>query len=426
MFYDKASIYVKAGDGGRGLVSFRRERLIGRGGPDGGDGGKGGDVKFKVDPNLNTLSYFRRVKHLVAPSGKPGGKNKKRGKSGEDLVVYVPAGTMVFDETTGELIADLVTSGEEFIAAFGGRGGFGNAHFATSRRQAPTFSELGEPGEEKKLRLELKLVADVGIIGLPNVGKSTLLSVISRAKPKIASYPFTTLIPNLGVVEVDDFSFVACDIPGLIEGASKGKGLGDEFLRHIERCRILVHLIDITSKNPLDDFEIINKELKLYSKKLLKKSQILAFNKIDAITADSKKSAITKLTKLFKASNSKLKIPDILFISAVTREGLPKLLYKIAEKLKKTPKRLPPKSLPVLRPHEELLENFTIRKEKDLFVVSGKKLQKVISQLDIKNQESFLRLLKILERIGVFKELKKQGIKKGDKYKIGRILLRWS
>lgn len=436
MFYDKVLIYAKAGDGGGGIVSFRRERFIAKGGPDGGDGGNGGNIIFKVDFNLNTLSYFNRNKHLIATSGKNGGKKKMHGASGNDLIVYVPSGTTIYNDKTNELLADLTCEDEDFVVASGGKGGFGNAHFATSTKQAPTFAEKGEPGEEKWLRLELKLVADVGIIGLPNSGKSTLLSVISSAKPKIANYPFTTLIPNLGVVNLDDFSFVACDIPGLIEGAYKGKGLGDEFLRHVERCRILVHLIDIESQDIMADFETINNELKMYSKELTKKPQIVVINKMDTLgTSDptslklrgaGKRQVTRKIDKLFKIQDSKFKVQGPLFVSAVTGQGVKELLYKIAEELKNLPKKKANKKIiPVFKPHEELLESFSVTKEGNLFIVSGKKIERIASKIDIENFESKAKFFKIAEKAGLLKELEKQGIKIGQQYKIGRILLKW-
>ncbi len=420
MFYDKVKIYLKAGDGGNGLVSFRRERFIGKGGPDGGDGGDGGDIFFEVDLNLNTLSNFNRVKRFIAKNGQNGGKKRKRGKSGENLILRVPQGTMVFNEKTGEQIFDLTGDANRFLIAKGGRGGFGNAHFATSIRQVPTFSELGAPGEELELRLELKLVADVGIIGIPNSGKSTLLSRISNAKPKIADYPFTTLIPNLGVVKTDDYNFIACDIPGLIEGASKGKGLGDEFLRHVERCRILVHILDLTSENLKSDFLKINQELRLFNPKLAQKPQILVINKIDVHQKNLDKEIKEKWQD---------KLPHIeevpILISAVSGEGISKLIYKIIDKLKKLPKKIEKEKIQIFKPQEKLLKNFSIEKRGDEFKILGKKLEEIASQTNPENPESLARLLRIIDKIDLIKELKAKNIKENHKIKIGRRIALW-
>jgi GTP-binding protein len=324
MFIDQAKIYVKAGDGGRGCISFRREKYVPKGGPDGGDGGKGGDIIFFANPSLNTLSKFKRKKYFKAENGEHGKGKNKTGKSGEDLIIEVPPGTLIYNEKTNDLLYDLKTPYEKIVIAKGGRGGRGNQHFATPTRQTPYIYEEGEEGEEYYLRLELKLLADVGIIGFPNVGKSTLLSKISSAKPKIADYPFTTTEPNLGVVDLDEGkSFVVADIPGLIEGAHKGKGLGDRFLAHIERTKVLVHLLDITDGIDIKKkISIINNELKLYKKELLNLPQIIVINKLDLEEVRE---------KIKKMKNNE----EYLAISSLTGEGIEKLLYKIWEELEK-------------------------------------------------------------------------------------------
>jgi GTP-binding protein len=422
MFLDKAKIYVKGGDGGDGLVSFRREKFTPKGGPDGGNGGRGGNVYFKVNPHLTTLSDIVRMKKIIAPSGKPGGKNKMTGKSGDDLVVEVPLGTMIYDDITGELLFDLASENELVCVAKGGRGGRGNAAFLTPQRQRPDFAEKGEAGEEKYLRLELKLIADVGIIGFPNVGKSTLIAKISNTRPKIANYPFTTLKPNLGVVNFKGKSFVVADIPGLIEGAHKGKGLGDEFLRHVERCRILIHLLDATSKNLKEDFLVINKELKLYSKNLAKKEQILVINKIDLIPENERLRIIKEKWEL--ASPQIRKKP--LLISAVTGEGIEQLLNKLIEKLEKIPpEAMRQKIIPVLRPQDNLLENFKIEKSGEIFVVKGKIIEKIASTIDVSNPQSLAYFRQIAEKAGLFEKLKRKKIKEGNIVIVGRLKLIW-
>lgn len=322
MFIDQAKIYVKAGDGGRGCISFRREKYVPKGGPDGGDGGKGGDIVFIASPSLNTLYKFRKKRHFIAERGQHGKGSNRTGKSGKDLVIEVPVGTLIYNDKTNDLIYDLKEPYQKVVVAKGGRGGRGNQHFATPTNQTPCIAEEGEKGEEYYLRLQLKLLADVGIIGFPNVGKSTLLSRISSAKPEIADYPFTTKEPVLGVVNLEeDKTFVVADIPGLVEGAHKGRGLGDRFLAHIERTKVLVHLVDISDNSDVSKkIDIINNELKLYKKELLEVPQIVVINKIDL------KEVREKIEK------EKL---DYLTISAFTGEGVDKLLYKIWEELQK-------------------------------------------------------------------------------------------
>lgn len=328
MFWDEAIIKISGGKGGDGKVSFRHERGVPRGGPDGGDGGDGGSCYFEVDSNLNTLNNFNRSKNFRAEDGKPGEKKRKHGKNGQDLILKVPQGTVVYiigKNTRERKVADLDKNKQTYLIARGGRGGWGNVHFATAIHQAPTMARLGQPGEERKIHLVLKLIADVGIFGIPNSGKSTLLARISAAKPKIANYPFTTLVPNLGVAKVAGKEIVFCDIPGLIEGSHAGRGLGDKFLRHIERCRILIHLLDATSSGPAKDFEKINSELKKYSPILASKKQIIALNKIDAVD----KKTIQKIIQKFRAQKIKL-----WPISAFTGEGIKELLLEVKKQLK--------------------------------------------------------------------------------------------
>lgn len=331
MIIDEVTITVEAGTGGDGSASFRREKFVPKGGPDGGDGGKGGDVYLKANPAVHTLSRFLGQKYFKAQEGRPGGTNQKTGKSGDDLILEVPPGTIIYRTNNEESkLGDLVESGQTIKVAKGGRGGWGNIHFKTATHQAPTEFNEGQPGEKLALHLELKLIADVGLVGLPNAGKSTLLSRISKAEPKIADYPFTTLEPNLGVATYDDQSFIAADIPGLIEGAAQGKGLGHAFLRHIERTRLLVHILDITSEDPARDYKTIRQELSQYEIDLTKKPEIIVINKIDTLSPEDLKKKITKLQK---------KLPDKIFpISAVSGLGLDKLLAQIIKQLDKDDK----------------------------------------------------------------------------------------
>ena len=333
IFWDEVVIKVKAGKGGDGLVSFRHEKFQPKGGPDGGDGGKGGDIYFEVDPNLNTLSDYNRLKHFDAEDGENGKKSKMKGKDGEDLILKIPFGTVLYqlpDERgqRGKKLFDFAKKEQVKMILKGGNGGWGNQHFATATHQVPRRANPGQPGQEKWLKLELKLIADVGIIGLPNSGKSTLLSRISNARPKIANYPFTTLVPNLGVVKIGEYTCVACDIPGLIEGASKGKGLGDKFLRHIERTKILVHVIDINSGDILKDYHKIRSELELFNSTLKKKKEIVVLTKIDTL----QKNQVDKKLQKLKAKNQ---MPVIISLSSVSGENIDKLLYEIKKHLGK-------------------------------------------------------------------------------------------
>ncbi len=410
MFCDEVKIKIKAGNGGKGLVSFRREIFVAHGGPDGGDGGSGGSIYFEADPELNTLSDFRRTKMIKASFGGSGGRKKMRGKGGKDLILKAPLGTVIYDKNSKEVLADLNERNQRIILATGGKGGFGNAHFTSSTRQAPDFAEFGEPGEEKELKLELKLIADVGIIGLPNVGKSTLLSHISEAKPKIADYPFTTLVPNLGIVRLGDFSFTACDIPGLIEGAYSGKGLGDKFLRHIERCRILIHILDVTRDDLVKDYKTINQELKKFSPQLAQKLQILAINKIDSIESSKLKAQISKLKSLTTNHYS------LFTISAVTGQGIKELLYEVIGQLEKIPKPKPvPEEVKVFKPYEKLIR---IEKKGNKFIAKNVELEKLIQKTDFSNDQAASRINSIIKRRGIFNDAIRAGAKSGDELEI--------
>ena len=422
MFTDYVKIHAEAGKGGNGAIAFRREKYVAAGGPDGGDGGKGGDVYFKVDKDANTLIEFRYKKKFKAENGENGEGGHRFGKSGEDLYIPVPIGTVVKDSETDEVLADLSQPNQVALILKGGRGGKGNSHFATSTRQAPRFAQDGEPGEVKDLTLELKLLADVGLIGFPNVGKSTFLSVVTSATPKIANYHFTTIEPNLGVVKSKyGDSFVIADIPGIIEGASTGVGLGIQFLRHIERTRLLLHFIDVSGtegRNPVDDYYKVNEELKKYSEKLSKRTQIIVANKIDSMQ-DSK--LYDELEKVAKEHNQK-----IFKISGVTGEGVEELMNYIS----KTLKTLPKENLIEIKEKEKVYtlkdeDSFTITKEKGAFVVKGDKVDKIMRSVNIGDYESLFYLHRKLDEIGLNQALKKQGIKDGDIVKIGDYEMEW-
>ena len=422
MFIDYAKIYVNAGKGGNGAVSFRREKYIAAGGPDGGDGGKGGDVYFEVDSDTNTLIDFRYKKKFKAENGQNGEGARKSGKSGEDLYIKVPIGTIIKDAKTEEVLADMSEKGQKTLVLKGGRGGKGNTHFATSTRQAPRFSQGGEEGEEKELILELKLLADVGLIGFPSVGKSTILSVVTAATPKIADYHFTTLEPNLGVVKPEyGDSFVMADIPGLIEGASEGTGLGIQFLRHIERTRLLLHVIDVSAsegRNPVEDFYIINKELEKYSKKLAKRKQIIVANKIDAMQ-DPK--LYEDLEKLAKDNNM-----EIFKISAATGEGIKELIHEVSKILKTLPKEQQVEVSTQRKVYQlEEEEPYTIIKKDDMYIVDGPAIRELMRKVNMEDYESMYYFQKRLEEMGVNKKLKDVGVKEGDTVKVFDYLLEW-
>ncbi len=421
MFTDYVKIFAKAGNGGNGAISFRREKYVAAGGPDGGDGGKGGDIYFEVDPDANTLIDFRYNKKFKAENGKNGEGGNRYGKSGQDLYIKVPIGTIIRDGISNEILADLSNPGQKALILAGGRGGKGNSHFATSTRQAPRFAQDGEKGEEKELILELKLLADVGLIGFPNVGKSTFLSITTSATPKIADYHFTTLEPNLGVVKTSyGDSFVIADIPGIIEGASEGTGLGLQFLRHIERTRLLLHVIDVSGsegRNPVEDFYTINNELKQYSKKLSERKQIIVANKID-IMQDKK--LYDELEKVAKEKNI-----EIFKISAVTNAGVSELIKHVADILKTLPKEdlieIEDKKVYTLKDENE----FNIKKQDGKFVITGEAVERIMRRVNIADNESLYYFQKSLDELGVNQKLKEMGIKEGDIVKINDYELEW-
>lgn len=422
MFVDYTKIIIKSGDGGNGAITFRREKYIPSGGPDGGDGGKGGDIYFEVDSDSNTLIDFRYHKKYKAQNGENGSGSNCTGKSGEDLIIKVPIGTVVKEASTGKVIADLSEKGQKELILPGGRGGKGNSHFATSTRQAPHFSQSGEKGIEVEVILELKLLADVGLIGYPNVGKSTILSVVTAATPKIADYHFTTINPNLGVVKTDyGDSFVLADIPGIIEGASEGVGLGIQFLRHIERTRLLLHVIDVSGsegRNPVDDFYKINEELGKYSKQLSKRKQIIVANKIDAMQDSSLYQTLENLAKE--------KGLEIFKISAVTGQGLKELFQRVSEVLKTLPKEeLEGSSEKVIYTLKEDREEFSVQVVDGEYIVTGPAIDRLMSRVNIEDNESLSYFQKVLEQIGVNAKLKQMNVKEGDTIKLNDWEFEW-
>lgn len=420
MLVDEARIYVRSGDGGNGMVAFRREKYVPHGGPSGGDGGHGGDVILRVNPNLNTLIYFEHNNKFKAERGVNGGSSNRTGANAQDLVIDVPAGTVVRDAHSGELIADLVKPGDQVVVAKGGRGGKGNSRFTTASNRAPRIAEKGAPGEERWLRLELKLIADVGIVGVPNAGKSTLLSVVSNAKPKIAPYPFTTLEPNLGVVIHNNRDLVFADIPGLIEGAHMGVGLGHSFLRHVQRTRVLVHLLNGESEDPVADFNQINTELALYDEKMTQKPQIVVLSKMDLPTTAERLPQI-------KASLQARGV-EVIPISAVTRLGLTELLNRVFDTVAQLPASDDPMNdeMPVyeLQSAEPI---FTIERDSaGNFIVKGKRIERAAAMTYWDHEESLLRFQKILEVLGISQALEAAGVKVGDTVFIGDFELEWS
>jgi GTP-binding protein len=418
MFFDEAKIYVKGGDGGDGSVAFRREKYVPFGGPSGGNGGSGGDVYFEVDPNLNTLIHFKKRSHFKAEAGGRGRGKNQQGKAGADLLIPVPPGTEVQDADTGEFVADLVEENQRVLVAKGGRGGRGNAAFASSTNQAPRLAEHGEPGEERWLRLEMKLIADVGVIGMPNAGKSTLLSVVSAARPKIAAYPFTTLQPNLGVVQLEGYeTFVMADVPGLIEGASEGAGLGHQFLRHVERTRLLIHLLDGASQDPLEDWETINEELSQFSPELAAKPQIAALNKMDLPDAQ----AWWSLVQEAMAERGL----EAHAISAVTGQGVQPLMRRTYELLKSLPVPEPiPEQPAVFRP-AETEEAFTVEREEDAWRVRGVRVERIAAMTPFVLPEAAARFQRQLRAMGIDVALEEAGVKPGDMVRIGDKELEW-
>jgi GTP-binding protein len=416
MFLDQAKIQVRAGDGGNGAVAFRREKYIPFGGPSGGDGGRGGDVILVVDPKLNTLSSFHHKTKFAASRGENGRNKDQTGASGADLRIAVPPGAVVRDADTGLLIADLTTPGQELIVVRGGRGGRGNARFASSTNQAPRMAENGEPGEVKTLLLELKLIADVGIVGLPNAGKSTLLASVSAARPKIADYPFTTLEPYLGVATLDDeTTLVLADIPGLIEGASQGAGLGHEFLRHVERTRVLIHLLDGSSANPLADYETVNAELKAFGRGLDAKAQIVGFNKMDLGQAQEQ---WPRARRSFEQRGV-----EALAISAVAKDGVRELLYRAAQKLGELPPVEIEEPIPVITLTQE--EPFKIERAADGWRVSGARIEKIMAMSRLDSYEALQHLQRKFERIGLIEALTSAGVQEGDTVTIGDFEMEW-
>lgn len=411
MFVDIAKIKIKGGNGGNGAVAFHREKYIASGGPDGGDGGKGGNIVFKVDDNLATLSDFRYKRKYTAENGQDGSGSRRSGKKGQDLIIRVPRGTLIREVESGTIMADLSTD-EEFIAAKGGKGGWGNSHFATSTRQTPRFAKMGAPGEEWEVSLELKLIADVGLLGFPNVGKSSLISVVSEAKPIVGDYHFTTIIPVLGVVSMGpEKSFVMADIPGLIEGAAEGVGLGHEFLRHVERCRMLIHIVDVAGsegRNPIEDFEAINEELEKFNPELAKCPQIVAGNKIDLATDEQ----LEEFRKYIESKGL-----QYFEICAPIKHGTKELIDATAAMLDTLPpvKKYEAEEIPV-----EMLESkakkdgFKVTVEDDVYIVEAEWLYRILCQTDLDDYESLQYFQRVLQSSGIIDELKNRGIHEGD------------
>lgn len=413
MFVDQVKVYVKAGDGGNGLASFRREKYVPFGGPSGGDGGNGADVVFEVDEGLSTLMDFRYQRHFKAKRGENGMSKGQHGKNAAPMVLKVPPGTTIKDDTTGEVLADLTEHGQQAIVCKGGRGGRGNIRFASAKNPAPEIAENGEPGIERDIVIELKVMADVGLVGFPSVGKSTLLSVVSAARPKIADYHFTTLQPNLGMVETEDHrSFVMADLPGLIEGASEGIGLGHQFLRHIERTRVIVHIIDMAStegRDPYEDFVTINEELRAYDETLLERPQIIVANKMDIPEAEEQLAFFKEqLTEDY----------PIYPLSTVTREGLRELLFAIADTLDATPHRIKPvEEAPehIVYKHQPEEIPFVISRDDDgAYVLSGAKIEKLFKMTDLTRDESIQRFSRQMRSMGIDEALRERGAKDGD------------
>ena len=414
MFVDRAKIYIKSGKGGDGAVTFRREPFVPEGGPDGGDGGKGGDVVFQADEGLRTLMDFRYKRKYQAENGQNGMKKKRFGKKGEDLVIKVPPGTLVIDEETGALMKDLVHHGDSFVACKGGKGGKGNVHFKNSVRQAPNFAEAGGFPKERNVILELKLIADVGLVGFPNVGKSSLLSVSSKAKPKIANYHFTTIEPNLGVVEVSNTSFVMADIAGIIEGAHKGAGMGFHFLKHIERTKVLIHVVDVSGsegRNPIEDFDKINNELAQYSDRLGKKPQIVAANKIDMIDEDDPKYIEFKEYVEGKGY-------EVFPMSAPINIGVPEVLAAAARLLASVEAEPLEDTMEIFDFEKDNYDpdykNVTVRNENGIFVIEGKQLTKIFNSTNFNDMGSIRYLYKYIEKSGAIEKLKEKGLDEGD------------
>lgn len=417
---DRVTIQVMAGDGGHGLIAFHREKFVPRGGPDGGDGGRGGDVVLVADHAVNGLGKFRYQKQYRGERGGNGASNRKHGRAGAALVLPVPTGTVVKNAETGEIVGDLIEEGARLVIAQGGRGGRGNQHFASPSNQAPHISETGQRGESLRLALDLKLLSDVGLVGLPNAGKSTLLAAVSRATPKIADYPFTTLEPNLGVVEVGFDSYVMADIPGLIEGAHTGAGLGLEFLRHIERTRLLIHVVDASQPDPAQDIDVIDNELRSYAVDLSARPQIIAFNKMDITEAAARKPELAALA-------DRLHRPCV-FMSAAARQGTADLAKRAFERLERlreeAPQPSPDDEAAVLRP-QPLGPRFTIERENGAFRVIGDQPVVLVEMLALQSDESRAEVIRRLGRMGVVGALRRAGAREGDPVRFGDIELRW-
>lgn len=421
MFADHAKIYIRSGKGGDGHVSFRREKYVPNGGPDGGDGGHGGDVIFVVDEGLNTLSDFRHIRKYCAGDGAVGGKRNCRGKDGEDIYIKVPLGTVIKELESDKVIMDMSDARQEFCILKGGKGGLGNQHFATSTMQAPKYAQPGQPAKELNLKLELKVIADVGLIGFPNVGKSTLLSRVTNARPKIANYHFTTIHPNLGVVDLEDAKgFVIADIPGLIEGASEGVGLGHEFLRHIERTGVMIHLVDAAStegRDPIEDIYAINKELANYNEELAKRPQVIAANKIDCIyTAEEEENPVDRIRKEFEPQGMK-----VFAISAVSGQGLKELLYYVSsliEENKVEPIVFQQEYFPELEIQQEINgDGYTVEQDSEddsVFIVEGPKIEKMLGYTNLDSEKGFAFFQKFLKEQGILDKLEDIGISEGD------------
>jgi GTP-binding protein len=415
VFLDRARLVVKGGDGGRGVISFRREAHVPRGGPDGGDGGRGGSVVLRVDSGMTTLSDFRFRSRLEAEDGAAGGGKNKSGRAGADLVVRVPEGTIVVDRATGERVADLMTPDEEIVVARGGQGGKGNARFVSSTRRVPRIAEDGSPGESHELDLELKLIADVGLVGLPNAGKSSLLAALTRATPKIAAYPFTTLAPNLGVARLEDRELVIADIPGLIEGAHTGAGLGEEFLRHIERTRLIVHVVDLALEDPIADIAVVDAELSAYGQGLMERRRLFALNKLDLFEARERAVAVTKRLGT-----------DAIAVSALTGEHIPDLLKRIFA-------ACAPREVVASRAVGERRivfagggRDWTVKKERDGFRVSGDRVERLATGIDWESPDAAAYFQLLLQKNGVEKELRRLGVRSGDTVHIGSKVLEWT
>lgn len=416
MFADRAKIYVRSGKGGDGHVSFRREKYVPNGGPDGGDGGNGGSVIFEIDEGLNTLTDFRHIRKYCAKDGEPGGKRNCRGKNGTDIVIKVPEGTVLKEEESGQIIADMSGDNRRMVLLTGGRGGNGNQHYATSTMQAPKYAQPGQPSKELNILMELKCIADVGLVGFPNVGKSTLLSRVTNARPKIANYHFTTLNPHLGVVDMEDGGFVIADIPGLIEGASEGVGLGHEFLRHIERTRVIIHMVDVAGtegRDPIEDIYAINKELEAYNEEIARRPQIIAANKTDAIYDDGKNDPVKRLRDEFEPKGI-----QVYPISAVSGQGLNELLFAVRDMLKEINE--PPIIFEAEIVPDEILQysneplSVTYDEAEDEYVVEGPRIEKMLGYTNLDSEKGFVFFQKFLKENEILNQLEELGIKEGD------------